>query len=126
VRRRIGRIAIVVAVGGVLALGACGGAEDAPPADGGATEQPDGMAPEADVTISGFAFQPSTVRIEAGTAITIANQDGVAHTFTTSDGAIDEEIGGGETVEVEVPDDVEAGSFRCRFHSQMTGTLEVA
>lgn len=77
------------------------------------------------ITIEGFAFNPSTISVSGPTEYTITNKDSSSHTFTTDDGSIDEEIGAGETVTVNI--DVSASTgFVCRFHPQMTGTIEVA
>jgi plastocyanin len=77
------------------------------------------------IVIEGFAFNPSTITVSGPTEISITNNDGVAHTFTLDDGSVDVEIGGGESTTVTV--DVSASTgFVCRFHPQMTGTVEAA
>jgi plastocyanin len=88
---------------------------------GGAT----GGGGAATLTISDFAFDPSTLSVSAGDTLTITNQDAAAHTFTTDDGAIDQEVGAGETVDVTL-EGVASGGFHCEIHPNMTGTLEVA
>ncbi len=79
----------------------------------------------ATLTIEGFAFQPSTLEIPGATTLTVTNNDGVTHTFTLDDGGIDQEIGGGQTVEVQVDVSGSAG-YHCEIHPNMTGTLQVA
>ena len=77
------------------------------------------------ITIEGFAFNPSTITVSGPTEVTITNNDSATHTFTLDDGSIDEEIGSGESTTVTI--DVSASTgFVCRFHPQMTGTVEVA
>jgi plastocyanin len=77
------------------------------------------------IVIEGFAFNPSTITVSGPTEVTITNNDSATHTFTLDDGSIDEEIGAGETATVTI--DVSASTgFVCRFHPQMTGTVEVA
>ncbi len=77
------------------------------------------------ITIEGFAFDPSTIAVSGPTEITVTNNDSAAHTFTLDDGSVDEEIAAGDSVTVTV--DVSASTgFTCRFHPQMTGTVEVA
>ena len=77
------------------------------------------------IVIEGFAFNPSTITVSGPTEFTITNNDSASHTFTLDDGSIDEEIGAGESTTVTV--DVSASTgFVCRFHPQMTGTVEVA
>jgi plastocyanin len=114
-------VAIAAAVAFVLV--ACGSGDEG----GGGGEPPDGGggASSADITISGLAFRPSDVTVHASDAtITIANEDSFTHTFTTDDGSVDEEIDGGETVEVTL--DGASGDelgFHCRIHPSMTGTV---
>ena len=77
------------------------------------------------IVIAGFAFDPSTITVSEPTEVTITNNDSATHTFTLDDGSIDEEIGSGESTTVTI--DVSASTgFVCRFHPQMTGTVEVA
>jgi len=74
--------------------------------------------------MEGFAFNPSTITVSGPTEVTITNNDSATHTFTLDDGSIDEEIGSGESTTVTI--DVSASTgFVCRFHPQMTGTVEV-
>jgi plastocyanin len=107
-----------------LALAACGGDDDGGAGDGGTTGDGGGGGGTT-VTISGFAFDPATIEVSGSTTLTITNDDSAAHTFTLDDGSVDEEIGGGESVEVTV-DVAESTGFHCEFHPQMTGTIEVA
>jgi plastocyanin len=77
------------------------------------------------IVIAGFAFDPSTITVSGPTEVTITNNDSATHTFTLDDGSIDEEIGSGESTTVTI--DVSASTgFVCRFHPQMTGSVEVA
>jgi plastocyanin len=125
----------------VLVLAACGGEDDDPtPAPtgetgGGATgetggtptgETGGGTTGGPTLTIEGFAFEPTTLQVEPGdVTLTITNNDGTAHTFTTDAPLVDETIGGGETVEVEFTGEGSISlGFHCSFHPQMTGTLE--
>lgn len=114
-----------------LLAAACGG-DDIPPAeDGGSPSESasdDGGSPSddggADLTIVDFSFSPADLAVTEGQTITVFNIGETSHTFTTDDDAIDETIDAGETVEIEMTG-VSNGGFRCRFHSQMTGTLTV-
>jgi plastocyanin len=122
-------------LGPVLALtllaAACGG-DDTPPADGGGSPSEsasdDGGSPSADggadLTIVDFSFSPAELSVTEGQTITVFNIGETSHTFTTDDDAIDQTIGVGETVEIEMTG-VSSRGFHCRFHSQMTGTLTV-
>ncbi len=107
-----------------LLTAACGG-DDTPPADdGGTSSQSPSDEGGADLTIVDFSFSPSELSVTEGQTITVTNIGETSHTFTTDEGAIDETIGAGDTVEIELTG-VSSGGFVCRFHSQMTGTLTV-
>ena len=109
-----------------LVLAACGGDDDDGGETGGetaatgATETGGGTS----ITIADFAFDPDTISVSGPTEITITNEDSAAHTFTLDDGSVDQEIAGGESATVTV-DVSETTGFVCRFHPQMTGTVEV-
>jgi plastocyanin len=79
----------------------------------------------ADLTIVDFAFKPPELSVTEGQTITVSNVGQNSHTFTTDDGAVDETIDPGATVEITL-DGVSSGGWHCRFHSQMTGTLTVS
>ena len=106
-----------------LLAASCGGDEETPPAGGGGgseTESDGG----ADLTIVDFSFSPQDLSVTEGQTITVSNIGETSHTFTTDDGAIDETISPGDTVEITLTG-VASGGFHCRFHSQMTGNLTV-
>lgn len=131
--RRLGRVHLMAAVLVLaLAAAACGGDdgngnEDGGNGDGGATGATGGGDGDGDatITISGFTFSPATLEVSGETTITVANEDGTAHTFTLDDGSVDQRVEGGETIEVSV-NPSETTGFHCSIHPQMTGTLEVA
>ncbi len=109
-----------------LVLAACGGDDEGGEETGGdtaatgATDTGGGTS----ITIADFAFDPDTISVSGPTEITITNEDSAAHTFTLDDGSVDEEIAGGASATVTV--DVSASTgFVCRFHPQMTGSVEV-
>ncbi|MGH2589320.1 MAG: hypothetical protein ACRDGW_00815, partial [Actinomycetota bacterium] len=90
--------------GVALILSACGGDNDGgngePTGPDGATtgatgETGGGGGGGNEIVMSGFAFQPSTIEVSGPTEFTIVNEDAAAHTFTTDDGSIDEEVAGG-------------------------------
>ena len=108
-----------------LLAASCGGDEETPPAGGGGgseTESDGGGG--ADLTIVDFSFSPQDLSVTEGQTITVSNIGETSHTFTTDDGAIDETISPGDTVEITLTG-VASGGFHCRFHSQMTGNLTV-
>ena len=123
-RRWMAALAALFAL--TLLAASCGGDDETPPAGGGGgseTESDGGGG--ADLTIVDFSFSPQDLSVTEGQTITITNIGEASHTFTTDDGAVDQEIGPGDTVEVTLTG-VTSGGFHCRFHSQMTGNLTVA
>ena len=105
-----------------LLAAACGGNSTPPAGNGGSPSA--SSSGGADITIVDFAFSPTELSVTEGQTISINNTGSVSHTFTTDDGAIDQTISPGETVDVTLTG-VASGGFHCRFHSQMTGTLTV-
>lgn len=116
-------------VGALFALtllaAACGGNNTPPAGNGGSPSESASSGGGADLTIVDFGFSPTELSVTEGQTITITNTGDVSHTFTTDDGAIDQTISSGETVDVKLTG-VTSGGFHCRFHTQMTGTLTVA
>lgn len=111
-----------------LVLAACGGDDDGGDdtgGGGGETAETGGGGGGASITIADFAFDPNTISVSGPTEVTITNEDSAAHTFTLDDGSVDEEIAAGESATVTV-DVTESTGFICRFHPDMTGTVEVA
>ena len=128
--RSIGRMgAIAAALVLTFAFAACGGDDDGgggdttgPTASTGATASTGGGTT---VTIRGNTYQPGELDVSAGTvSLTVTNEDAVTHTFTTDDRVVDEEIGGGETVEVTVELAEDLG-WHCEIHPSMRGTFIV-
>ena len=121
--------AMALAAVAAFALVACGGDDDGnggvgspEPAGGG-----DGGTGAADITISGLAFNPSTLDVAPGDTISVTNEDGPTHTFTADDGSFDEELAPGDSADVTV--EGESGTeipFHCEIHPSMTGTLTLA
>ncbi|HLB61992.1 MAG TPA: cupredoxin domain-containing protein [Actinomycetota bacterium] len=132
--RRLLKTGGVATAAVAIALAAAACTQDEPAVDGAppatetggvATETDGGMATEADLETKNFAFSPTDLTVASGDTITVANSDGVAHTFTVADSDIDVTNESGQSQEVTI--DLEAGTydFMCRFHSAMTGTLTV-
>ena len=110
-----------------LLAASCGG-DDSDQDGGDPTESPsedpgDGGG-GADLTIVDFGFSPTELSVTEGQTISVTNIGDTSHTFTTEDGAVDETIGVGETVDVTLTG-VTSGGFQCRFHPTMQGTLTV-
>jgi plastocyanin len=124
--RSIGRMgAIAAALVLTFAFAACGGDDGG----GGDTTASTGATASAGggttVTIRGNNFEPGELDVSAGTVtLTVTNEDAVTHTFTTDDRVVDEEIGGGETVEVTVDVSEDLG-WHCEIHPSMRGKFVV-
>jgi plastocyanin len=120
-----------------LVLAACGGDDDGGETTGPTATGPTGATGETDggggggggggteITIEGFAFNPSTITVSGPTEVTVTNNDTTAHTFTLDDGSADLALGAGESGTVTV-DVSETTGFHCAIHPSMTGTVEVA
>lgn len=120
-----------------LVVAGCGDDEDdATSAEATSTTEP-GIAPSTEagdarpaVVAADFTFQPPSIEVAAGDAVTWRNEDGVGHTVTAgtpeepADG-FDEELPAGGTAEVAFD---EAGTFPyfCRIHPSMTGAVVVS
>lgn len=103
----------------ILALAACGD-DDATTTTAASTSGGDG----ATLAISGFAFG-DPITVAAGTEVTITNQDGATHTWTSDDGLWDSgNLGGGDSFSFTF---AEAGTFtfHCNIHGSMTGSITV-
>jgi plastocyanin len=76
------------------------------------------------LTISGFDFgDPITVPI--GTEVTITNEDGAPHTWTSNDGVWDSgSLSGGDSFSFTFNDAGEYAFF-CGIHPSMTGSITV-
>lgn len=107
-----------------LLAAACGGDEPTPVDTGGSPSESASGGGGADLTIVDFSFSPAELSVTEGQTITVTNIGETSHTFTTDDGAIDETIGAGDTLDIPLTG-VSSGGFKCRFHPQMTGTITV-
>ena len=116
-----------------LLVGACGGDDDDAAEDGsdGTVAAPEGDDVGDDggdgssITMVNFAFSPDSVTVASGGAVSLTNEDGSTHTFTSDDAGVDVSVSAGESAEAQV--DAEAGTydFHCEIHPSMTGTLTV-
>lgn len=81
------------------------------------------------VTISNFAFSPSTLKVKKGSTITWTNNDSAGHTVTSDDdstvsGLDSELLAQGKTFSFTF-DKVGIYSYHCTPHPNMTATVEV-
>lgn len=88
----------------------------------------DSMMEEEDgvqVVMKNYAFTPSSIAVKAGTAVTFANQDPVAHRVVADDGSFSTQLlqqGGEEQVTFDTPGTY---TYHCQQHPNMTGTVVV-
>jgi plastocyanin len=77
------------------------------------------------VDISGYAYNPDPVRVEAGGKVIWLNEDSVSHTATADDGSFDT----GEIQEGKLKSETfktpGVYTYHCEIHPQMHGTIEV-
>jgi plastocyanin len=122
---RLGALLVTLAL--AVAAGGCGDDDDADsaadttaaPEDGGG----DSGAAAGDGTLDVTSFDFSDVSAPAGGTLEVVNSSGGAHTVTADDGAFDEELPDGETIEVPVPAEPGEYPFHCEIHPSMTATL---
>ena len=105
----------------VIAGAACGSDDDSAEESGEAKDPSAG----AEVVISGFAFDPESLTVPAGSTLSVVNDDDSAHTLTAEDESFDSgEIAGGETGSVEVSGSGEV-PYYCEIHDYMKGVIVI-
>ncbi len=117
-RHRRRWLAVMFAAVGALGLIACGG--------GSKKNGPAAAGPAATTAISikEFAFHPGSLRIAAGTTVTVRNDDGTEHTATADDKSFDTgHIVGGATATFKVPRSG-AIAYHCDIHNYMRGSIQ--
>jgi len=112
--------AAVLVVGAIaLALGHSRGASN----HGATTVVAHGQT--ARLTITNYAFAPTSLTVTAGTTIRVTNQDSTAHTATARSGAFDSgTLKPGQTKRFTL-DRPGVYTYYCQFHAFMTGTIRV-
>ena len=79
------------------------------------------------IAIKNFAFAPSTITVAPGAAVTVTNNDQVAHTVTSSKGGFDTgDIQPGQSKTITAPNTPGTYPYICSIHQYMTGTLVVS
>ena len=118
---RYSRLLVVVALVGLLGA-ACGDG-----GDGGTTttDGGDGGATTDTVTMIDNEFEPTDPAVAADATLNLVNEGEAAHTFTTDDGSIDEQVEPGAEASVTVSLEPGTYDFACSFHPEMTGTMTV-
>jgi plastocyanin len=107
-------------------IAGCGSDSGSSAAKSGGSPPSKASGASGSVSISDFAFKPSSVTVRHGKAVTIANHDTTAHTATADDGRSfdtgDIDPGASKTVTVSKPGTYK---FHCTIHPFMHGTLVV-
>lgn len=120
------RKSVMAALAFVALFGAaCGGGDGGDGSDAGGNGGGGGGA--VTLTAADFAWDPSSLTVEAGGSIELVNEDEAKHNITIEGADVDEDVDGGQTTTVDLGG-LEAGSydFVCEYHADsMTGTLEV-
>jgi plastocyanin len=105
----------------ILVVAGCGGDDDDEASD---TTVP-AAADDATITIESFAFEPASLTVDAGTTVTVSNDDAAAHTWTADDGAFEvEDLSPGDTG-THTFDDTGSFAYHCEIHPSMKGTVVV-
>jgi plastocyanin len=81
--------------------------------------------PGNSVSISGFAFSPSSLTVSVGDTVTWTNHDAVSHTSTSNTGVWDSGLIGQNDSFMRVFSTAGAFPYHCTPHPQMTGTITV-
>lgn len=114
-------LALVVPVVVVATVVITLSATSTPSTSSAAPARPAGTA----VEIKDFAFAPTPLVAKAGSAITVTNGDGTAHTLTADDKSFDTgNLDGGAhaTLTLGGPGTY---TYHCEIHNYMTGKIEV-
>ena len=122
-------LALDLVTAALLLTSACGAEPEAAPtggtgAGGGGGRGGGGVR----VIASDFSFSPSELELEPGEKVklTLENEDGATHSFTSDELGIDIEAEGGASASTSLTaPDAGSAEWHCRFHSQMTGQISV-
>jgi plastocyanin len=128
-RQRKPRAAVTVAAAlcMITVLAGCsnggGGSKTSSAAPPSSSSTASGKNPQ--ITIKGFAFEPSALTVAPGTKITVTNKDSAAHTVTAADKkSFDTDtIAPGQTVTFTAPAKAGKYPYICSIHPFMKGTL---
>lgn len=112
-----GVVAMVAALGGLVAA-------DAARAGGGCHGAPGGAAPGDAVTIELCAFVPSVLHAAPGQTVTFTNNDDVPHTVTGANWGDTRNLARGDSVSF-VFEDEGTYAFSCVLHPGMVGAVVV-
>ncbi len=100
-------------------------APEAAPAEGVGGDAGSGSEATAEIVIEGFTYDGATT-VAAGSAVTVTNRDGVAHTLSFRSGEADTgTIDGGASATLQAPTAPGTYAYFCRIHPAMAGEIEV-
>ena len=90
------------------------------------TNQPPGNPPASgnSVSIQGFAFNPATLTIKAGTTVTWTNEDSASHTITSAGFFDSGTVATGQTFS-KTFDQPGTYNYACSIHPSMKGKIIV-
>ena len=109
-----------VALATVLALASCGGDVEAPD-----EPAPEALSGTVEIDLSGLAFFPRAVTIEAGSTVVWTNRDALLHTVSDDDDSWDSgDLDQGESYRhtFGVPGSYD---YHCEYHAAMVATITV-
>lgn len=108
-------LALALAACAVLAFGlaACGGDETSASGGAGAAATQTAPAGGATIEINAFQFEPKTLTVDAGTEVTVVNNDEILHTWTS---------GTRENPSSGSPDDTPDGMFDVKLDGRGSDT----
>lgn len=80
------------------------------------------------LTIAGFAYDPTPLRVRAGQMVSVRNSDDAEHTVTADAGSAFKsgDVAHAMTVTFRAPDKPGTYAYHCKYHASMHGTLIVA
>ena len=91
----------------------------------GATAAPTALPPPGDILMAGRLFSPSTVTVDAGTAVRWRNNDSREHTVSASNRSFDSGIMAVGATFTKVFSTPGTYAYLCLIHPDMTGTIAV-
>src|SRR5690242_3478262 len=126
----LGRHLVAVPAVAVLLLAGCSQsrpvATTAAPTTGLSVTAPAAPVRGNQVTIDGFAFEPASLTVTAGTTVTWTNRDEEPHTVAASDGSFHSgTLAGNNNTFSHTFSAPGSFTYHCAIHPYMAGTVEV-
>jgi plastocyanin len=111
-------------VGCAFLVAACGSSPSSPSSAAGNSGGAGASA--TTITIKNFTFSPATLRVSPGATVTVANNDSVAHTMTSTTKKFDTgDVAPGASATFKAPTTPGTYAYICTIHQFMHGTLVV-